>query len=153
MNDETTAECPRLEDISALMDGVLTGRAADEVRAHAVHCPLCAAALRDFSAISMRLQPLRDIRSDVDLAALVGPRLPPRRPARPRKPARSWGGWWQLAPGGLAAAASIGAGAWLGLMLVTGGGTALRPASMAVFDAAPPGALCSGLPLCSPRGR
>ena len=71
MNDDTPSDCPRIEDISALLDGMLTGRSAEEIRAHAGQCPLCAAWLRDFSAMSTRLQTLRDIRCDVDLAALV----------------------------------------------------------------------------------
>jgi anti-sigma factor RsiW len=159
MNDETTADCPRIEDISALLDGVLTGRAREEMKAHASRCPLCGAALRDFTAMSAQLQVLREDRLDVDLAAIIGPRLPPRVPAQPRAPARKkrpwhvWGDLWQLAPGGLAGAAALGAGAYLGLLLVAGGGSALRPAAMAVFDAVPPGAVCAGLPLCSPRGR
>lgn len=153
MNDETTADCPRIEDISALMDGVLTGRAGEAMRAHATRCPLCGAALRDFTAMSAQLQVLREDRLDVDLAAIIGPRLPPRLPARKKRPLRVWDDLWQLAPRGLAGAAALGAGAYLGLMLVAGGGTALRPAAMTVFDAVPPGAVCAGLPLCSPRGR
>ena len=153
MNDETADGCPRIEDISALIDGVLTGRAGDAMRAHAAHCPLCGPALRDFAAMGARLQALRDTRCDVDLAALVGPRLRPRVPARRKRPVRLWGGLWQLLPGGVGAAAALGAGAYLGLLLVAGGGTALRPAAMTVFDAVPPGALCAGLPSCSPRGR
>ena len=153
MNDETTAACPRIEEISALIDGALKGRAAQEIEAHAARCPLCAPVLRDFTAMSTRLQALRDIRCDVDLAAIVRPRLPPRVPARKKRPVRQWGDLWQLAPGGVAAVGALGAGAYLGLMLMAGGGTALRPASMAVFDAVPPGAVCAGLPLCSPRGR
>jgi anti-sigma factor RsiW len=152
MNDETTADCPRIEDISALMDGVLTGRAGEEMKAHASRCPLCGAALRDFTAMSAKLQVLREDRLDVDLAAIIGPRLPPRVPARKKRPFRLWGDLWQLAPGGLGAAAALGAGAYLGLMLVAGGGT-LRPAAMTVFDAMPPGAVCAGLPSCSPLGR
>jgi anti-sigma factor RsiW len=153
MNDEITADCPRIEDISALMDGVLTGRAGDELKAHAARCPLCGAALREFTAMSAQLQVLREDRLDVDLAAIIGPRLPPRVPARKKRPLRLWGDLWQFAPGGLAGAVALGAGAYLGLMLVAGGGTALRPAAMTVFDAVPPGAVCAGLPLCSPRGR
>jgi hypothetical protein len=150
MNDETTAGCPRIEDISALIDGVVTGRAGDAVRAHAAHCPLCGKTLRDFAAMGTRLQALRDTRCDVDLAALVGPRLPARAPAAPK---RHWGDLWQLLPSGMGAAVALAVGAYLGLLLVAGGGTALRPAAMTVFDAVPPGALCAGLPSCSPRGR
>jgi anti-sigma factor RsiW len=153
MNDETTADCPRIEDISALLDGALTGRRREEMKAHAARCPLCGAALRDFTAMSAQLQVLREDRLDVDLAAIIGSRLPPRVPARKKRPWRLRGDLWQLAPGGVAAAAAVGAGAYLGLLLAAGGGTALRPAAMAVFDAMPPGAVCAGLPLCSPRGR
>jgi anti-sigma factor RsiW len=153
MNDETTADCPRIEDISALLDGELTGRAGEEMKVHAARCPLCGAALRDFRAMSAQFEALREDRLDVDLAAIIEPRLPPRVPARAKRPWRGWGGLWQFAPGGFAAAAAVGAGAYLGLVLVAGGGAALRPAAMTVFDAVPPGAVCAGLPLCSPRGR
>lgn len=153
MNDETTADCPRIEDLSALMDGQLQGRAAAALRAHAARCPLCGAALSDFTALSAQLQALREDRLDLDLAAIVGPRLPPRERPRAKRPRRVWGELWQFAPGGLAGAAALAAGAYLGLMLVAGSGAALRPAAMTVFDAAPPGAVCAGLPMCSPRGR
>ncbi len=153
MNDENRADCPRIEDISALFDGALTGGAAEKVKAHAAHCPLCNATLREFEAISTQLHTLRDTRSDVDLAALIGPRLAPRGPARPPRSRPRWGDLWQLVPGGLGAAGALAAGAYLGMLLLMGGGTALRPAAMTVFDAVPPGALCAGLPSCSPRGR
>lgn len=152
MNDDTNPACPRVEDLSALMDGALTGNDRDEIRAHAARCPLCGALLRDFDAMSTRLHALRDMRCDVDLATLVGPRLPPRAPAARRRPIRHWIDVRQLVPRGLAAAGVLVAGAYLGMTLA-GGGAALRPAAMTVFDAAPPGALCAGLPLCQPRGR
>jgi anti-sigma factor RsiW len=153
MKDETTVQCPRIEDISALIDGELTASAGEELRVHAAHCPLCAPVLRDFTAMGTQLQAMRETRCDVDLAAIVGGRLPPRTRARRKRPARSWGDLWQLAPRGLGAAGALAAGAYLGLMLVAGGGAALRPAAMTVFDAVPPGAMCAGLPACSPRGR
>jgi hypothetical protein len=40
---------------------------------------------------------------------------------------------------------------YLGLALLAGSGAALRPAGMTVFDAESAGALCAGLPSCSPR--
>jgi anti-sigma factor RsiW len=153
MKDETTAQCPRIEDISALIDGELAGAAREELKAHVAHCPLCAPVLRDFIAMGTQLNALRDTRCDVDLAAIVGPRLPPRAPARGKRPVGHWADLWQLAPRGLGAAGALAAGAYLGLLLAAGSGTALRPAAMAVFDAVPPGSVCAGLPSCSPRGR
>ena len=145
-------ECPRIEDISALIDGALTGRARDEVEQHAAACPACGAALRDFGAMRSRLQILHDTRCEADIAVLIANRLRPRAPARQRERGRKWDFAWQLAPRGLAAAGVLAAGVYLGL-LVAGGTTAVRPAAFAVFDPVPPGALCVGQPWCGPGGR
>jgi anti-sigma factor RsiW len=154
MKDETTADCPRIEDISALMDGELKGRAGEDMKAHALRCPLCGAALRDFTAMSAQMHALREDSLDVDLASIIGPRLPPRSPApRQKRSSRVWGDLWPFVPGGLAGAAALGAGVYLGSLLLAGGATAPRAAAMSVFDSVPPGAVCAGLPLCSPRGR
>lgn len=152
MKDPTGCPCPRIDEISAVIDGMLPGEEGEEIRAHAAHCPPCGKALREFTLLGTRLQVLRDASCDVDLAAIIGARLP--RPALPRrKPRRLWSALWDFAPSGLAGAAALGAGAYLGLLLVTGTGTALRPAAMTVFDGAPPGALCTGRSGCSPRER
>jgi DNA-directed RNA polymerase specialized sigma24 family protein len=43
---------------------------------------------------------------------------------------------------------------YLGFMLAGGSAiTVMRPAAVAVFDPAPPGALCAGQPWCGPGGR
>jgi len=152
MNDPAQAGCPRTEAISALIDGELGEAAAQELSRHAAQCAQCGSALLEFTGMRADLRALREIRSDVDIAALVLSRLP--KPAVPRrKPARHWGGLWQLGPRALGGAAALGVGAYLGLMLVAGGGVALRPASMSVFSGEPPGAYCAGLPSCSARGR
>jgi hypothetical protein len=152
MNEMANAGCPRVEDVSALMDGALAGSQGDEIARHVAHCALCGALLSDFEAMSGRMQVLRDTRCDVDLAALVAPQLPPRtQAARQRAPRRRDA--WSLAPRGLAAAAALAAGAYLGSLMLVGGGMAVRPVAMTVFDAAPPGALCAGVPPCPPRGR
>ena len=152
MNDPAQAGCPRTEAISALIDGELSEAAAQELRLHAAQCAQCGSALREFTGLRTDLRALREIRSDVDIAALVLSRLP--KPAVPRrKPARHWGGLWQLGPRALGGAAALGVGAYLGLTLVAGGGVALRPAAMSVFYGEPPGAYCAGLPSCSARGR
>ena len=152
MNDPAQAGCPRTEAISALIDGELGESTAQELKLHAARCAQCGAALLEFTGLRRDLQALREMRSSVDIAALVLPRLP--KPAvPPRKPARRWGGLWQLGPRTLGGAAALGVGAYLGLTLVAGGGVALRPASMSVFYGEPPGAYCAGLPSCSARGR
>lgn len=152
MNDQTQAGCPRTEAISALIDGELGESAAQELRLHAARCAQCGSALLAFAGMRKDLRVLREIRSDVDIAALVLPRLP--KPAVPRrKPARPWGGLWQLGPRAVGGAAALGVGAYLGLTIVAGGGVALRPASMSVFSGEPPGAYCAGLPSCAARGR
>ena len=154
MNQDTTAACPRIEDISALVDGELTVPAASQLRAHIAQCPLCTPVLSRFTAMGTQLRTLRETSCDVDLAAIVLPQLPPRAPVPAKnRQRRGWGGLWQLAPGGLAGAGALAAGAYLGLMLVAGGGGALRPAAITVFDAVPPGAVCAGLPACSPGRR
>lgn len=152
MNDRTSPPCPRTEAVSALIDGELGESAAQEVRRHAAQCAQCAAALRAYTDMRTDLQALREIRADVDIAALVLPQLPTRAAPR-RQPARHWGGLRQLGPRALGGAAALGVGAYLGLMLVAGGGGALRPASMSVFYGEPPGVYCAGLPSCSARGR
>jgi anti-sigma factor RsiW len=152
MNDTMNTGCPRVEDVSALMDGALSGSAVEEMRAHVARCPLCGALLRDFDAMSARMQRLRDTRCDVDIAALVAAQLPPRMPSA-RQRNRRWGDALQIAPRGLAAAGALAAGAYLGLILASGASVAVRPAAMTVFDATPPGALCVGMPACMPRGR
>jgi len=152
MIDTTNAECPRVEDVSALMDGALSDSALNEVRAHVARCPLCGALLREFEAMGAGIQAMRDTRCDVDLASLVAPQLPPRTRAA-RKRTRSPSDVWSFAPRGLAAAGALAVGAYLGLMLASGGSVAVRPAAMTVFSATPPGALCAGMPACTPRGR
>ena len=88
MNDRTQAGCPRTEAISALIDGELDIPASQELRLHAAQCAACGSALLAFTGMRADLWALREIRSDVDIAALVLPQLP--KPTAPRrKPARS----------------------------------------------------------------
>lgn len=155
INDQAGASCPRTEDISAFLDGELDGGAARGLRLHVAQCSVCQPVLQAFSGLRPPLQALRDVHSDVDIAALVLPRLPPA-PHAPARRGRDWRGLLQLGPRAAGGAAALGLGAWLGLALVTGGGASLRPAasaSMSVFYGEPPGAYCAGLPACSARGR
>lgn len=155
MNDRHCG-CPRIEDISAFIDGALAGPAAGELTHHTQTCELCNATLHDLRQLREQLEPLRARQADVDIAALVMPQLRPAPAVPRRRPARrapAWASLWQLGPRALGGAAALGAGVYLGLALLAGGGAALRPAGMTVFDAEPAGALCAGLPSCSARGR
>ena len=152
MNDRTQAGCPRTEAISALIDGEIGESAALELRLHVAQCVPCASALLAFTGMRADLRALREIRSDVDIAALVLPQLP--KPAAPRRrPARPLADLWQLGSRALGGAAALGVGAYLGLLLVAGGAGVPRPATMSVFSGEPPGVYCAGLPSCSARGR
>lgn len=151
INDQAGADCPRTEDISALMDGELQGHASDALRMHVAQCSVCQPVMLRFSGLREELLALRETRSDVDIASLVLPQLP--RPAASKGRAGwRWPGLSQLGPRAIGGAAALGLGAWLGLTLVAGGGTAVRPA-MSVFYGEPPGTYCAGLPSCSTRGR
>lgn len=152
MNKQPLPHCPPVEDLSALMDGELDGARAQALRAHALACPVCGPLLQGFTALRADLAPLRDVRCETDLAAIVLPQLPRPAPRRPRR-AWPWAGLGQFGPRAIAGAAALGAGAYLGLALMAGGGAALRPAAMSVFDGEPPGAYCAGLPSCTARGR
>lgn len=154
MKERTQSECPRTEQLSALIDGELAGAARAEIETHAGSCPLCGAMLREFGELRVALKPLAAARPGFDLAPLIDQRLTAggwrARPVR----GRNWWQVWQLLPSGLAAAGMLSAGVYLGALLVGGAGvTALEPAAMAVFNAVPPGALCLGSPSCYSPGR
>lgn len=153
MKDHAGA-CPPVEDLSALVDGALPARDAQELARHAARCPACGATVEAFGRVRAQLRPLRARAPDVDIAALVLPRLPrwPDRP-RARHAAPGWRDLWQFGPRALGGAAALGAGVYLGLALLAGSAGAVRPSGMTVFDAEPVGALCAGLPSCAARGR
>ncbi len=137
-----TRHCPRNEELSAFIDGALGTDASESIARHAKECPLCGARMNEFLGLRERLQHLRGVRCEVDLAPLVNRRLEGRASTRaPRR--RAWWPGWQLVPQGFGAAGMLAAGLYLGQVLA-GGAAAARPAAMAVFDASPPGALCAG---------
>ena len=151
MKDRAQADCPRTEQLSALMDGELADDARGEITTHAESCTLCGAMLRDLGELHVALKPLGAVRPGFDLAPLIEQRLGARaRPARPRPQRGRWLAW-QFLPSGLAAAGMLTVGFYMGALLGGGAGlTALRPAAMALFDAVPPGGVCIGLQSCYP---
>ncbi len=155
MKRDTPHDCPRVEALSLLIDGEISGAALREIEAHAASCPICGTTLRDFRGLRSAFSALGNSPAGVDIAALIDARLPPRAPPRAAvRPSRPRSGWrWQLAPAGVAAAGLLAAGAYLGMLL--GGGAAVsaaRPPAIAVFDTVPPGGLCAA-PICYGRGR
>ena len=138
-NDE---DCPRIEELSALIDGELDAPRRAALEVHAAGCAICTPVLEQMQRLHAGFAALPPPRADFDLAAEVDRRigaLAPSRPVRVSRPSRSR--WWPaalLAPGG---ALAIAAGLWLGAsMLSTGGGAVAT--QMAAFSPLPPGSLC-----------
>jgi anti-sigma factor RsiW len=151
MTSSTQPDCPRTEQLSALIDGELPPSAREETASHAAACPLCGAMLRDLGELRAALQPFAAASVGFDLAPLVDQRLAEnaRQPARGRELH-----WWRdrrLVSSGLAAAGTLAAGVYLGALLAGGAGVAAVRPAMTVFDPIPPGGLCVGLPTCFPR--
>lgn len=143
--------CPRIEDLSALADDALTAREQAALRQHLHSCPVCRRQLQAFEALRRELLALPSPTLGFDLAAQLLDRLP-RRAARPRR--RAWGlpGWM---PAGLAGAAALACGLWLGGLLLGAGATisVSGPAMVRVFDPVPPGGLCAAADICRvPKG-
>lgn len=154
MTSAAHPNCPRTEALSALIDGELRGAARAEIATHAETCPLCGAMLKDLAGLRLALRPLAAARVGFDLIPLIEGRLAPRgelrRPVRDRR----WWQSWQVLPSGLAAAAVLTAGVYMGALLAAGSGvTVMQPVAMALFDLVPPGGLCVGSPSCFALGR
>lgn len=148
--------CPATEDLSALVDGELAAPRASEVRLHALACPRCGAMLREFGQLRSDLQLLTQQAIDADLAAIVLARLrglPESGRRQQRRRAWNWPRLRDAGPRVMGGAAALGAGIYLGLALLGGSATTLRPAGMSAFDAERATVLCAGLPSCGPRGR
>ncbi len=152
MTSPMQTNCPRTEQLSALIDGELKPGEQEQVASHAAACPLCGAMFRDLTELHVALRPFAAARVGFDLAPLVDQRLAAsgRRQQRGREP-RWWQGWSPV-PSGLAAAGMLTVGVYLGALLAGGAGVAAaRPAAMAVFDPVPPGGICVGLQSCYPQ--
>lgn len=139
--------CPRMEQLSALVDGELAAQARAEIEAHAAACPICGAALADIEALGSDFERLPRPAPPVDLAHLVGERIriaeqQARAPQGARR-SRARMPWWKLMPAALGAATVLGMGVGAGNVLMMGAGVASRAAlEMSVFATVPPGGLC-----------
>jgi anti-sigma factor RsiW len=146
----TQEECPRIEALSALVDGALAAPARAEIVSHAAGCSVCGAVLARLNGLRADFAALPAPRVGFDLSPAIEERI--RAAVRPRgasRPARPRMRWWQAFPAAVGTAAALGAGAYLGAFLVAGAGAAtMRPAiEMSAFGTVPPGGLCLG-PAC-----
>lgn len=140
----TPEPCPRIEALSALLDGELGEPERLAVQAHADQCTLCAPVLAEFRRLHARFAALDTERPDFDVAPEVDRRIGaagapvPREPAPVPRPARVR--WWQLAlvaPGG---AVAVSVGLWLGATLMPSAHAGY--VRMTPFSPVPAGALC-----------
>lgn len=151
MTSSTQPNCPRTEQLSALIDGELAPGAQEQITSHAAACALCGAMLKDLTDLHAALRPFAAARVGFDLAPRVEQRLVASGQRQRVREHRWWPGW-QWVPSGLAAAGMLTAGLSLGALLVGGAGVAVaRPVAMAVFDPVPPGGICVGLQSCYPQ--
>ncbi len=153
MRPEQQPECPRTEQLSALIDDELAREPREDIANHAAACPLCGAMLRELTEQRSLLHSLAATGAGVDLAPGIERRLARRRGPRQKAVEGAWWRGWRLAPAGLAAASVLATGIYSGALLTAGAGIAARPAAMAAFDPVPPGGICVGVPSCYPRGR
>lgn len=148
--------CPPAEDLSALIDGELAPGREAALRQHVIACPSCGAALQELGQLHADLQQLRQRTLATDLATIVLAQIGGAQAAaagRKRRRGLPLARLWGLGPKVMGGALAFGVGAWLGMALLAGTGTAIRPAGMSAFDAERATAFCAGLPSCGPRGR
>ena len=137
--------CPKHEQISAYVDNMLAPAELQQLRSHLAACPRCAQRLDELLGLRHALRGLPSPNLGFDLAANLESRI--RRPV-PQRPGRAF--WTRWGAPGLAVALSVASGAWLGAMLMAGGGVvAPRVPAVRVFDPVPPGGLCAAAELCS----
>lgn len=137
--------CPQHYKISVYLDHAMAAQERTQFAMHVETCPLCRHQLESVAALQTNLRDLPSPVLGFDLAARLQDRI--RSSAVQRQPARSF--WFAWAPGGLAAAASLACGVWLGALLTGGTVASAPPAAMVrVFDPVPPGGLCAATELC-----
>ncbi len=154
----TNETCPRRVALSALIDDALAPRERTEITAHVAVCPICAAELEDFRALSAEFAGLPPEAPDFDLGEVIEARLNAQEAAakgarRPRVADRlrglreGWANWLALPAASGAVALTLGL--YLGSnLLPPPRPVAPRVATMAVFAPIPPGALCAVSETC-----
>lgn len=141
-------EHPDITELSAHLDDELDSTTKARVSAHLLGCPVCRALHRDLRELSTDLSLLPLEEPELDLAALLD-QLPERQ-----QPASVHARWKRLFPG-VAAAASLVLGLFIGTGLQAPASDAHEPAftALAILDSTPPGALCRQPELCYLQGK
>ncbi|MBV6272685.1 zf-HC2 domain-containing protein [Alcaligenaceae bacterium CGII-47] len=138
---------PQHDLLSAYIDDACTPQETEQLSTHLQTCPICRNALAALIALRQDLRELPSPTLGFDLAAQLQDRLvtkpAPRRPMLPR--------WLSWHPAGLAVAASLISGLWLGTLLdstTQRDAVSVDIAMVRVFDPIPPGGLCTASALC-----
>ena len=145
--------CPRIESLSAWIDGEMAEAERNALQAHVAGCPVCQPVVSELQQMRSLFAQLPHDTIDFDLApaidrliasAAIGvsahPAHPLRAPGGPRR--LLWWRWAALVPGGTIAVAF---GLWLGASLMPASTlprAGATGAQMAAFSATPPGSLC-----------
>lgn len=150
----SAAKCPRIEEISALIDDELAEHAHVALNTHVTGCAICAPVLAEFRQLHTTFATLPDVTPNVDFAFLVDRRIAAAGVPKPKSKLQRWR-WWKLAPATLGGALSLSFGFYLGGTLMLGSQITTQSAAlqMAAFTANPPGALCPALQVCNSMGR
>lgn len=142
--------CPLHEQLSAYIDGEMPHPERKRFQAHLAGCAACSNEAEKLDALRAGLAALPAPALGFDLAAQYAQLPAPRRTAlRPR--ISRWQAW---AGGGISVALSLGAGIWLGGLLLAAPAH-VTPAFTVdhVFAPIPPGGLCAVPEICkSTRG-
>lgn len=136
--------CPRHIDASAYIDNMLPAAEQRQFDLHLHGCAVCRQRVADLTALRQHLRALPSPVPGFDMTALIEERVRGAR-VRRRQHRPFWGRW--AAPG-LAAAASLASGIWLGGLLGGSVAAALPAPAVRVFDPVPPGGLCAAVELC-----
>lgn len=138
---------PQHDLLSAYIDHACTPQETKRLTVHLQGCSICREALDTLRALRKDLLELPSPTLGFDLAARLQDQLRPVSTPKNRST-----GWWRIGhPAGLAIAASLVSGLWLGTLL---DGTAppdtlpMDIAMVRVFDPIPPGGLCTASMPC-----
>ena len=137
--------CPRHIEASAYIDNMLSAAERREFDLHLQRCTVCQQRIEDLAVLRQRLCALPSpAPAGIDIAVLIETRIRALPVPFPQK--RPF--WIHWGAPGLAIAASVVSGIWIGGLLGTSAVTAGPAMMVRVFDPIPPGGLCAVTELC-----